>query len=339
MKQPKNNLHKSKRPKKTEAAHKPRRLETATTQEQATSGVAHRTGFVSIAGRPNAGKSTLLNALVGEKVAITAYQAQTTRTSLQGVFTSRDLQIIFIDTPGIHKSDTLFNKRMMDTVRGALQDRDLVLFLADATKPIREEDEHAVSALGKDTKALLVLTKIDRVDDKRLLLPLIQRYTELFSFADAVPVSARKGDGLEKLKSIVATYLPEGPALFPDDYWTDQPMRFLAGEIIRERILRATRDEVPHATAILIDSWEETPRLTKIAATIHVERDGQKAILIGNGGAMLKKIGSEARVELERLVGTKVFLSLFVKVKENWREDSKFLNTVDWRSMVGSEDR
>jgi GTP-binding protein Era len=299
----------------------------------------HRAGFVSIAGRPNAGKSTLLNALIGEKVAITAYQAQTTRTSIQGVYTSPDIQIVFIDTPGIHKSDSLFNKRMMDTVRGALQDRDLVLFLADATKPVKEEDEHAISALGEGTKALLVLTKIDRVEDKRLLLPLIQRYTELFPFADAVPISARKGDGLDRLKSLLRTHMPEGPAFFPEDYLTDQPMRFLAAEIIRERILRITRDEVPHAVAILIDSWEEKPRLTRIAATIHVEREGQKAILIGNGGATLKKIGTEARTELEHLVGTKVFLSLFVKVKENWREDPTFLNTVDWRSMVGSEDR
>jgi GTP-binding protein Era len=299
----------------------------------------HRAGFVSIAGRPNAGKSTLLNALVGEKVAITAYQAQTTRTSIQGVFTSPDCQIVFIDTPGIHKSDTSFNKRMMDTVRGALQDRDLVLFLADATKPLKEEDEHAVSALGEGTKALLVLTKIDRLEDKRLLLPLMQRYTELFPFADALPISARTGDGLDRLRKVLRTYMPEGPAFFPEDYLTDQPMRFLAAEIIRERILRSTRDEVPHATAILIDSWEEKPRLTRIAATIHVEREGQKAILIGNGGGTLKKIGTEARTELERLIGTKVFLSLFVKVKENWREDPMFLNTVDWRSMVGSENR
>lgn len=299
----------------------------------------YRTGFVSIVGLPNAGKSTLLNALVGQKVAITAHQAQTTRTSVQGVLTAQDFQIIFIDTPGIHKSDTLFNKRMMDTVRGALQDRDLVLYLADATKPVSEEDEHAISALGKEIKALLVLTKIDRVEDKRLLLPLIQRYMELFPFTDAVPVSARKGDGLDKLKSIIRERLPEGSPLFPEDYLTDQPMRFLAAEIIRERILRATRDEVPHATAILIDSWEETPHLTKIAATIHVERSGQKTILIGNKGAMLKKIGTEARTELERLIGTKVFLSLFIKVKEKWREDPTFLNSVDWRSMVGSEDR
>ncbi len=338
MRHNKNSSHKNQR-QKAELAGKLPQADSATQQNEATATTTHKAGFVSIAGRPNAGKSTLLNALVGEKVAITAYQAQTTRTSVQGVLTSRDCQIIFIDTPGIHKSDTLFNKRMMDTVRGALQDRDLVLYLADATKPIKEEDEHALSALGKNTKALLVLTKIDRVDDKRLLLPLIQRYTELFPFADAVPISAHKGDGLDKLKSIIGEYLPVGPALFPEDYLTDQPMRFLAGEIIRERILRATREEVPHASAILIDSWEATPRLTKIAATIHVEREGQKAILIGNRGSMLKKIGSEARGELEQLVGTKVFLSLFIKVKENWREDPTFLNAVDWRSMVGSEDR
>ena len=307
--------------------------------EDLTNNNTHRAGFVSIAGRPNAGKSTLLNALLGEKVAITAHQAQTTRTSIQGVLTLPDCQMIFVDTPGIHKSDTMFNRRMMDTVRVALQDRDLVLYLADATKHVIDEDEHAVSALGSNTKALLVLTKIDRVDDKRLLLPLIQRYTGLFSFADALPVSARKGDGLDKLKSLITPYLPEGPVLFPEDHLTDQPMRFLAAEIVRERILRATREEVPHATAILIDSWEQKPSLTKIAATIYVERTGQKTILLGKGGSMLKKIGSEARVELERLVGTKVFLSLFIKVKENWREDPAFLNAVDWRSMVGSEDR
>ncbi len=298
---------------------------------------AHRSGFVSIAGRPNAGKSTLLNALIGEKLAITAHQAQTTRTSIQGVLTTPDCQIVFIDTPGIHKSDTLFNKRMMATVRGALQDRDLVLYVADATRPVTEEDEHAVSALDKSAKALLVLNKIDRVDDKRLLLPLIQRYMELFPFAEAVPVSARTASGLDDLKRIVQEHLPEGPPLFDEDYLTDQPMRFLAAEIIREQILRVAREEVPHAAAILIDSWEESPKLTKIAATIHVERNGQKTILIGNKGQTLKKIGTDARLELERRLEHKVFLSLFVKVKPNWREDPSFLSEVDWRSMVGSE--
>lgn len=298
----------------------------------------HRAGFVSLAGRPNTGKSTLLNALIGEKIAITAHQAQTTRTSIQGVLTSSDAQIVLLDTPGIHASDTLFNQRMMHTVRGALQDRDLVLFVVDASRPVTEEDVRAASALGQGSKALLVLNKIDRVPDKRQLLPVIERYMELFPFVAAVPVSARAGEGLDELKRAILDYLPEGPALFPEDYLTDQPMRFLAAEIIRERILRAAREEVPHAVAVLIDTWEETPRLARIAATIHVERQGQKTILIGNKGAMLKRIGSEARQELERMLERKIFLSLFVKVKPNWREDPSFLDAVDWRSMIGSED-
>jgi GTPase len=300
---------------------------------------SHRAGFVSIAGRPNAGKSTLLNALVGEKLAITAHQPQTTRTSIQGVLTTPDAQIIFIDTPGIHDTDTFFNKRMMEAVHRALYDRDLILYVADANKPPTEQDRDAVRILHHGSRALLVPNKIDRLEDKHLLLPFIQRYMELFPFVVAVPVSARNGDGLEELKRAVEPYLPEGPALFPADYLTDQPMRFLAAEIVRESILRAVREEVPHATAVLIDEWQETPRLTKIAATIHVERPGQKIILIGNKGVMLKRIGSEARQKLEGLLGTKVFLSLFVKVKPRWREDPAFLNDIDWRSMIGSEDK
>ena len=298
----------------------------------------HRAGFVSIAGRPNAGKSTLLNALVGEKVAITAHQAQTTRTSIQGVLTTPEAQVIFMDTPGIHKSDTLFNKRMMDTVRGALHDRDLVLYVADGTKRIVEEDEHALSALAKEGQTLLVLNKIDKVSDKRLLLPVLERYNQLFPFKEAFPIAARNGEGIDILKQAIIRYLPEGPAIFPADYLTDQPARFMAAEIIREAILDNLREEVPHATAILVDTWEEKPKLFKIAATIHVERTGQKAILIGAQGQMLKTVGTAARLELERLLDRKVFLSLFVKVKPNWREDPSFLNAVDWRSMVGSED-
>ena len=299
---------------------------------------AHRAGFVSIAGLPNAGKSTLLNALVGEKLAITASQPQTTRTAIQGVLTTPDAQVAFTDLPGIHKSDTLFNKRMMETVRGGLHGRDLVLFVADATREIAEGDRRATSALDKSTKAVLALNKIDRVKDKRELLPQIAQRMEMFPFVEATPVSARTGEGVEELKRVILEHLPEGPALFPDDYLTDQPMRFLAAELIREQILHATRQEVPHATAILIDTWEEQPGLTRISATIYVERPGQKAILIGERGAMLKKIGSGARVELERMVEHKVFLSLFVKVQPAWREDPVFLNAVDWRAMIGSED-
>jgi GTP-binding protein Era len=294
-------------------------------------------GFISLAGRPNAGKSTLLNALIGERVAITAPQPQTTRTSIQGVLTTPEAQLVFIDTPGIHKSDTLFNKKMMETVRAALADRDVILFVADASKPISEEDKHAVVALPQSTNAILVPNKIDRVADKRLLLPFIEQYMSWFPLVEAVPVSARNRAGIEELKRAIMQHLPEGPPLFPPDYVTDQPIRFLAAEMIRERILYAVKQEVPHAAAVLIDQWEEKPHVVRIAATIYVERPGQKAILIGRGGQVLRKIGSEARLEIEKLVGTKVFLSLFVKVKPKWREDPSFLNTVDWRSMIGSE--
>lgn len=300
---------------------------------------SHRAGFVSIAGRPNAGKSTLLNALIGEKLAITAHQPQTTRTSIQGVLTARDAQIVFADTPGIHDSDTLFNRRMMDTVQRALEDRDLILFVTDASKPSAEEDQRAIHILPNQAKVLLVPNKIDRIEDKRFLLPFIERYMEFFPFFEAVPVSAKTGDGLDELTRVIKKHLPEGPALYPDDYLTDQPIRFVAAEIIREHILRVTRQEVPHAAAIIVDQWEESPRLARIAATIYVERPGQKPILIGNKGEMLKKIGSVAREELEHLLEKKVFLSLFVKVKPHWREDPVFLDAVDWRSMVGSKDK
>ena len=298
---------------------------------------AHHVGFVSIAGRPNAGKSTLLNALIGEPIAITAHQAQTTRTAIQGVLNTPDAQIIFIDTPGIHKSDTLLNRRMMETVRSALLDRDLILFVVDATRATTEEDEHALSAVSKSAKAFLVLNKVDRVEDKPLLLPLIEHYVARFPFLNSVPISARTGEGLDNLKRLIIEALPEGEPLFPSDYLTDQPLRFMAAEIIREQILRVTREEVPHSTAILIDKWEETEGLTKIAATIHVERPGQKIILIGKGGQVLKQIGTGARHRLERLLESKVFLSLFIKVKPNWREDPSFLNVIDWRAMLGSE--
>jgi len=299
--------------------------------------VPHRMGFVSIAGRPNAGKSTLLNALVGEKVAIVARQAQTTRTTIQGVVNVPGAQIVLIDTPGIHQSDTLFNRRMMDTVRSALEERDLVLFVADATKPLTREDEHAVSALRNGSRAFLVINKVDLLENKRMLLPLIEAYIKLRPFEEVLPISALKGTGVNELMGAVVPYLPEGDALFPEDHFTDLPKRFLASELIRERVLREAAQEVPHAVAVLIDEWEENRNLTRIAASIVVERPGQKAILIGARGAMLKKIGTGARLEIEEMLGGKVFLSLFVRVQPKWREDSQFLNTLDWRSMVGSE--
>jgi len=298
----------------------------------------HASGFVSIVGRPNAGKSTLLNALVGGKVAITSSKPQTTRTSIQGILTLPEAQIVFLDTPGIHQSTTLLNKRMMDTVRAALDSRDLVLFLADAVAPFTEEDAHAVDVTRNlETPVMLVLTKIDRLDDKRQLLPLIERYKALREFDEYLPVSAVTGAGLDELKKAVIARLPQGPPWFPPDYITDQPERFMAAELIREKILAETRQEVPHSIAVVVDRWEETPRLTRIAATIYVERPGQKAIVIGAKGATLKKVGTLARLDMETMFGRKIFLELFVKVRPDWRQNAEFLNAIDWRTMRGTE--
>ncbi|HTX40091.1 MAG TPA: GTPase Era [Bryobacteraceae bacterium] len=300
---------------------------------------ALKSGFVSIVGRPNAGKSTLLNALVGQKVAIVADQPQTTRTTIQGVVNLPGAQIVFVDTPGIHQGDSPLNRRLMHSLRAAIEERDLLLFVADATRPFGEEDHRAIQLAAKTgAPVLLVLNKIDRLPDKARLLPLIEQYQADHAFADCVPVSALKGDGLAELRSAVIERLPEGPAYFPEDYVTDQPERFLAAELIREKAIAATRQEVPHAVAVTVDRWEETPRLTRIFATIRVERPGQKRIVIGAGGAMLKKIGTEARLEIERLFGIKVYLDLHVRVEEAWREKAIFLDALDWRTMSGEDD-
>jgi GTPase len=298
-----------------------------------------RPGFVSLVGRPNAGKSTLLNALVGQKVAIVADKPQTTRTSIQGVLTLPKAQIVFLDTPGIHKPDTPLNKRMMNVVRDALEERDLLLFLADAAVPFKPEDRRAMEVLRKTgTPAVLVLNKVDLVKEKARLLPVIEQYKNMFEFADYVPVSAVKGVGLDELRKVILEHLPEGPAYFPEDHVTDQPERFLAAELIREKVLQATRQEVPHAVAVMVDKWEETPRLTRIFATIRVERPGQKAILIGSKGATLKKIGTLARLEMERIFGVKIYLDLHIRVQPGWREQAAFLNTLDWRTMAGEDE-
>jgi len=295
-------------------------------------------GFVSILGRPNAGKSTLLNALVGAKLAIVTPKPQTTRNLIQGVLHLPGAQVIFVDTPGIHKPDTLFNQRMLETVKSALDERDLLLFVADATRRIGPEDQEAVELVKQaHTPALLLLNKIDLLRDKSALLELIDGYRNLHSFEEYLPVSALTGEGLDLLKEELVRRLPEGPAYFPPDYITDQPERFLAAELIREKILFATREEVPHSVAVVVERWEETERLTRISATIYVERESQKGILIGAKGSMLKKVGTEARQEMELLFGRKIFLELYVKVRPKWREDPRFLNAVDWRSMVGGE--
>jgi GTP-binding protein Era len=290
-------------------------------------------------GRPNTGKSTLLNALVGQKVAIVADKPQTTRAAIQGVVTLPEAQIVFVDTPGIHKADSPLNKRLMDTVRGALEERDLLVFVADAARPFAEEDRRAVDLVRKmGTPVVLALNKIDLVKEKARLLPLIERYQAIHEFADYVPVSAAKGHGLDDLRRVILAHLPEGPAYFPEDYVTDQPERYLAAELIREKVLLATRQEVPHSVAVVVDRWEETPVITRIYATIRVERGGQKAIVIGTRGAMLKRIGTLARQEMERLFGVRIYLDLHVRVEAGWREKPAFLNALDWRTMAGEDD-
>ncbi len=296
-------------------------------------------GFVSILGRPNAGKSTLLNALTGEKLAIVSDKPQTTRTLVQGVVTTGQAQIVFVDTPGIHKPDSLFNTRMMETIRAALDQRDLLVYVADASRPPGDADWESLELIRQTvTPVLLALNKVDRVKPKELLLPVIERFKSRHDFAEFIPVSALTGQGIEDLRSAIVSRLPEGPAYFPADYITDQPERFVAAELIRERLLEETHQEVPHSIAVVVEKWEEKPKLTRIAATVYVERPGQKGIVIGAGGSMLKRIGTLARQEIERMLERKVFLELYVKVRPHWREDKQFLNELDWRlTMAGGE--
>jgi len=296
-------------------------------------------GFVSLIGLPNAGKSTLLNALVGQKVAIVADKPQTTRTSIQGVVTMPDAQIVFVDTPGIHKADSSLNKRLMDIVRGALEERDLLLFVADATRKFGDQDKRAIDLARKpEAPVALVLNKVDLLRDKAALLPLIEQYKAAFEFVEYLPVSAAKGIGLDDLRRAILKYLPEGPQYFPEDYVTDQPERFLAAELVREKVLLATRQEVPHSIAVTVDRWEASPQITRIYATIRVEREGQKGIVIGQGASMLKRIGTLARQEMEKLFDVKIYLDLHVKVEPGWREKRGFLNTLDWRTMAGEDE-
>jgi GTP-binding protein Era len=301
---------------------------------------AFRSGFVSIIGRPNAGKSTLINALVGEKVAIVTHKPQTTRNRILGFVNVKAAkgqpagQIIFIDTPGVHKPDSQLGKRMMQEVYDALEGRDLVLLIVDATQKSGGGDDFVLELVKKTgARTFLLLNKIDLIK-KDELLPLIASWNGRHDFAEIIPVSARKKDGLDVLVRKVVNALPHGGRYFPADQYTDQPMRFIASEIIREKVLVAAGQEVPYATAVVIERYEEKPKLTSVAATIFCERDGQKAILIGKGGTMLKKIGTSARIELERLTGGKIFLELFVKVMSDWRSSKRFVDDLDWRKQL-----
>jgi len=302
--------------------------------------MAFRSGFVSIIGRPNAGKSTLLNALVGEKLAIVTRKPQTTRNRIQGIVNVAKKgkqpagQIVLIDTPGVHKPVNSLNRRMMKEVYDALEGCDLLLLIVDAGEKFGSGDQFVLE-IAKRTKlpCFLLLNKIDTLQ-KDKLLPLIAQYQEMHSFVEVIPISALKEKGLETLLGSIVRALPEGPHYFPKDQITDQPERFLVAELIREQVLQFTSQEVPHATTVLIDNYEEGAKLTRIAATVYCEREGQKGILIGKQGANLKKIGTHARQQIERLLGTKVFLELFVKVQAGWRESRTFVEELDWRRQL-----
>jgi len=312
-----------------------------------------RSGFVTILGRPNAGKSTLLNALVGAKLAIVTRKPQTTRNRIQGILNLPKkgrrpaAQVILIDTPGIHQPDSALGRKMMVEVREALEGCHLVLLIVDASKRAGEDragdksrgshsglDEHVLRLVKQaGTPVFLLLNKIDLIP-KDKLLPLIERYSKLYDFQEIIPISARKRDGLDLLLEKTVEALPEGPRYFAEDELTDQPARFMAAEIIREQVLLATGEEVPYSTTVIIDEFEEKPKLTRIAATIYCERDGQKAILIGRQGQMLKKIGTHARLEIEAMMVSKVFLELFVKVSPGWRNSREFVEGLDWRRQL-----
>jgi GTPase len=300
-----------------------------------------RSGFVCILGRPNAGKSTLLNALVGEKLAIISPKPQTTRNRIQGVVhvpkrKGKDgAQIVLIDTPGVHRPDSSLGRKMMVEVREALEGCDLVLVMVDVTHKLDPRDQFALDLVKQSkAKAFLILNKIDRISEKSKLLPLIEEYRKLYDFAEVVPISALKRKGLDDLLNMILAALPAGPAYFPEDEITDQPARFMAAEIIREQVLLNTSEEIPYATTVIVDGFEEGKRLTRIAATIYCEREGQKGILVGKGGRMLKKIGTSARIQMERLLGTKVFLELYVKAEPGWRESRRFVEELDWRRQL-----
>ena len=290
-----------------------------------------KSGFVAIVGRPNAGKSTLINALVGEKVSIVTPVPQTTRNRILGIVNRPGAQVVFMDTPGIHKPLSRLNEQMMTFVRQALEERDLAILIVDALAKFGKGDQYALQLLKEYApKAILALNKIDLLHKPRLL-PLIEQYAKLHDFEEIFPISALDGDGVQDVLQAVIRLLPEGPQYFPPDIYTDQPERFLASEIIREKVIRHTQQELPHVTAVFIEQFEETETITRIHAMIVVERDSQRPIVLGAGGQRIKAIGTEARLELEKLFPPKVFLELFVKVEPRWRDNRAVVAALDYR--------
>jgi len=286
-----------------------------------------KSGFIAILGRPNVGKSTFFNAIIGDKISIVANKPQTTRNRITGIKNSPDAQLIFLDTPGMHKPKTPLNRAMVQAARDTIGDADVLLLMVEADAHIGQHDLFLIEALaGVRAPVFLVINKIDRIE-KPLLLPLIDQYRKLYDFAGIFPISALKGDGVDELLASLTEALPEGPQLFPDDIATDATERFIAGEFIREQITLLTSQEIPYVTAVTIDAFkeDEAKNLIRISATIHVEKESQKAIMIGKKGAMLKRIGTQARLSMEKLFGAKVFLELFVRVKKDWTSSDRML--------------
>ena len=292
-----------------------------------------KSGFVAFIGRPNAGKSTLLNRLVGEKIAAVSNKPQTTRHKIQGIVTLEKGQIVFVDTPGVHKPGYLLNRRMMAAVHDAILSVDLLVLMRDASVSTGNGDRFVLELIKESGKtAVLVLNKIDKIKDKTTLLPLIEFYSNEYDFAEIIPVSALKGEAIEILLNEIVKHLPEGDPIFSEDEMTDQPTRIIVAEMVREKILETTGEELPYVTAVVTEMFDETnPELPKIYCAIYVERASQKKIIIGKGGAKIKEIGERARRDIEKLLGRQVFLKLFVKVVEDWRNREKDLNEMGVR--------
>jgi GTP-binding protein Era len=288
-------------------------------------------GFVAIIGRPNVGKSTLLNRILGEKIVITSDKPQTTRNRIKGIHNFPGGQMIFIDTPGVHRASSPLNRYMVEQAASSIGEVDLVLYLAEAVSPDPAREEPVLELLAKAGKpVVLAINKIDLVP-RESLLSMIDAFAALHPFREIVPVSAASGDGVERLIGCITGYLPEGPLYFPEDILTDLPERFVVAEIIREKVFRLTHDEIPYSTAVEIDSFKERPDgLVAISATVNVERDSQKGIVIGKRGAMLKRIGSEARRDIEALLDARVYLELFVKVRRDWSENPRMLKEMGY---------
>ncbi|HLG14867.1 MAG TPA: GTPase Era [Blastocatellia bacterium] len=293
----------------------------------------HKSGVVALIGRPNSGKSTLLNRIVGEKISIVSNKPQTTRTRTSGVLTRPRGQIVFVDTPGVHKPGYELNRRMMSIVADALTTVDLILLLIDATQAMGSGDRFLLDMIKRvPAPAFLVPNKVDRLRNKAKMLPLIAAYTSEREFAEVIPISALTGDGVELLVEKVFECVPEGPPLYSEDELTDQPERVIVAELVREKILEVTGDEIPYVTAVVTERWDDTEGALKIHCLIYVERPSHRAIIIGRGGARLKQIGAAARAEIEKFLGRHVFLGLFVKVREHWRNDQRALDEMGIRA-------